>query len=191
MNHQLKTLPIEVGKVSFWLVYRNLKPLASIVLDFDWGSDAKKQALLEKWFRQAKIFFTVSQKFPNTLHISKDKKNLDLYQTFELRDSFEAHVVRGRLYGFPEKAIQAYAEEIIKAEPLESQKLAFAPKNDELSKVYWWPYIEYFLRKGFELEDSLVAKKWADLARAEIPEIANQFEKETSEAMRKIRVETH
>lgn len=181
----LENLPLEIGKVNLWLVFRNVKPMTSIVLDFNWGKDENKEKQILAWFEKAKILFSVSQKFTNTLHISKKKKALDLNKKYEMRDDLNGHYVRGLLYGFPKKAVEVYSSEILKVEPIKSDKLTFAFHSSDLKNKYWLFYNEYFLRSRFEFEDSLVAKKWADLARKEISVVAEQFESEMKLSMKK------
>jgi len=183
LGKELEFLPLEVGKVNLWLVFRNAKPMASIVLNFNWGEDKNKEKLILNWFEKAKILFFVSQKFPNTLHISKKKKALDLNKKYEMRDDFKGHYLRGLFYGFTRKAVEVYSSEILKVEPIKSEKLTFAFDSYDLRDKYWLFYNEYFLRKNFELIDSAIAKKWADLARREIPKIACSFEENVKSAM--------
>ena len=185
---QLSTLLVEIGKVNLWLVYRGVKPMASIVLTFDWKTDQNRQVDLSEWLENANIKYIVSQKFPNTLHISKDIKILETNKKLELFDDFESHLQRGLFYGFPKQAVEAYAKEIIKDKPFPSEIIVFPSLVDEIRSQYWYPYTEYLVRRGFELEDSLVAKGWADLAREEIPLIAKEFEKDTIEGMEELRL---
>lgn len=186
LAQQLEKLPLEVGKVNLWLVFRNAKPMASVVLNFNWGEDEHKQRLILSWFEKAEILFCVSQKFSTTLHISKKQKALDLNKKYETRDDFKGHYVRGLLYGFPKKAVEVYSGEILINVPIKSDKLTFVPSYSKLYKSYWFPYVEFFLRKNFEFNDSLIAKKWADLARKEISSVAKIFEEETRKSMLEI-----
>lgn len=182
---ELEVLPLEVGKVNLWLVFRNAKPMASIVLNFNWGEDKNKEKQILSWFEKTNVLFNVSQKFSNTLHISKRKKALDLNKKYEMRDDFKGHYLRGLLYGFPRKAAEVYSREILKIEPIKSEKLTFAFDSPDLKNKYWLFYNEYFLRKNFESIDSVVAKKWADLVRKEIPVVAEQFEVDAKQAREK------
>lgn len=188
LQSYLENLPLEVGKVNLWLVFRNVKPMASIVLNFNWGEDENKQRLILSWFEKTEMLFCVSQKFSNTLHISKKQKALDLNKKYEMRNDFNGHYVRGLLYGFPRKAVEVYSREILKVEPIKSDKLTFAFHSPDLKNKYWLFYNEYFLRSRLEFEDSFVAKKWADLARKEIPVVAGQFESEMKLAVKSITV---
>lgn len=184
----LNTLPVEIGKINLWLVYKELKPMASIVLTFDWDTDKSKQVSLINWFDKANIYFKISQKFSNTIHISKEEKLLEINSEYELSDSSKAHLERGLLYGFPKEAVKEYSKEIVKEKPFPNTVLVFPSMVDELRNKYWYPYTEYVLRRGFEIEDSLVAKRWADVAREEIPGVASEFEKDTIKGMEELRI---
>lgn len=186
---RLNGLPIEVGKVQLWLVYRRLKPMASVVLDFDWESDDEEREKLEDWFKDAGVVFKKSQRNENTLHVSLDENVLEKHALSELDESAEAHLLRGKLYGFPEGAALAYSEVIEREDLFPNEKVIHAPKVLELRDKYWYQYIEYLVRRGHEFEDSMVAKTWADVVRKEIPEVAQEYEKERLEGLRKMEAE--
>ncbi len=174
----LDNLPIEVGKIQLWLVYRGLKPMATIDLDFDLGTDPSKQLLFSAWLKKAQLKFRVSQRFNNTIHVSRDVKNLDLNFKYELLEDQRSHLIRGKLYGIPQKAAKVYAEVISQRNfAFPHPLLIHAPMVEELFDKYWYPYIEYLLRREDPYQDSLIAKRWADLAREEIPQVAATYEK--------------
>ncbi len=162
--------------------------MASIELTFDWKETQQKKTRLVNWLQEANVAHMPSRKRSKILHVSKDKKLLDLNQKYELGEDFATHIERGKLYGFPRKTIENYANAVSNDENLfPNEKVVFAAMSDEVRGHYWYPYTEYLLRKGHEYEDSLIAKKWADLARKEIPEVAKEFEERTTKAMEDLR----
>jgi hypothetical protein len=41
----------------------------------------------------------------------------------------------------------------------------------------WWEYVRYVVRKGHEIDDSLVAKKWYEIIKTDLPKTHLQFVK--------------
>lgn len=84
----------------------------------------------------------------------------------------------GILYGFPKEAVEEYvkagSDPQIKVLPdsLESPNEFHKRNKDE----YWEPYVSYVIRKGYDEEDTRVAKIWADNIRKEFPELACRYE---------------
>jgi hypothetical protein len=160
--------------------------MASIVLNFDWGTDEAKEKKISDWFQNADVHFSHSARGRDTLHVARDPKYLKLNEKFELEENTEAHKARGRLYGFPSQAAKVYAQEIVNFKPFPNPHLIHPPMVKSLRKKYWYPYIEYLLRRGHEYEDSLVAKSWADIARREIPTLASEYEKDVHQGLKKL-----
>lgn len=169
----LEKLPISVGRILLWLVYKGYKPLVSIVLDFDWKNNTKKQKIIFSWLKEAGLKSSLSQKFPDTLHISRSDKLLELYKKYELKDSSNAHTIRGNLYGFPKEVVTSYAKHFSHLEKF----MTHAILVEESIDWYWLPYAEYLVRIGYEKKDTEIAKKWADASRKDIPKLAKEYEK--------------
>lgn len=190
MNEQdlakkLNSIPLEIGKELLWLTYKDLKPMATISDDFDWSNNPlsdqsklnlEKENQILQWLNSAGLSYKGSVKFPHALHISKDKNLLEKNSKYELDESIEAHTFRGTAYGFGNDCAKAYAQAVQKEPMFPNDLVIHAAMVPELSKVDWYPYIGFLVRRGHEIEDAMIAKKWAEVCRKDIPEIAKEFE---------------
>lgn len=183
---EFQKLPISTGLVLLWLVYRDIKPMATLSTDFDWSESSEadinktnleQETQLTKALDRMGIFYSLSKRFANTIHVSKDKKILAENEKMELLDTQDAHFKRGVFYGFGEELSSVYASEVIKpGEMFPNDKLIHATMVPELVDQYWYPYIEYLVRRGHEMEDSMIAKRWAEIIRKELPQLAKEYE---------------
>lgn len=205
LAESLEKIPLNVGKILLWLVYQDLKPMTTISDDFDWSQSPladKSKLNLEKenkilnWLKSANIKYQYSIRFPHVLHVSKDKDILDKNAKYESDESVVAHSFRGEAFGFGKVAAQAYAQAAQKDPMFPNDLVIHAALVPELSKVDWYPYIGFLVRRNHELEDAEIAKKWAEICRMDIPEIAKQFEEQRMkddipfrEALKKIYVD--
>lgn len=185
LDQLLKNLPPVIHKTSMWLVHKDQKKMATINVGFDWSFsplvDPEKQnledeKLFTEWLTETKIKYQASQRASDTLHLSKDATILEKNHELELDESVEAHTFRGTMYGFGQECSLAFAQAAQKEPMFPSDLVIHAPMVPELANKDWYPYIEYLVRRGHELEDAMTAKNWAEICRRDIPEIAIEFE---------------
>lgn len=193
-NHELGSrvlrLPISpLGKVELWLTYRQLKPVSSITLNSDSTNslqDPKTKEII-KWISDAGLQFFPDPKVERILHVSRSLRLAKVAARIARSNTYEDTLTKGKIFGYPVKAGEVFAVQfplIAEKKPIPGGiKFVVQVKDRELLSHYWWPYARYSVRRGYVYEDSLVAKKWADVVRREVPKLAKFYE----ESMEKLK----
>jgi len=168
LAQQLPSLPLELeSKIHLWLAYRGLKPVSTIHLE----KNSKMTPKLEVWLREAKLHHAPDQTSPRLFFVSQDKAKAQRAAAIMWSETPADLKEKGILFGYPKAAVAAFA----KGQPLKG----LLPRNWD---KYWAAYVRYAVRPGHELEDSRVAKTWADTIRADLPAIAKKYEHTLSQA---------
>jgi hypothetical protein len=180
-KRELLALPINTtSKIHLWLVYNVLKPSVSFV------EPEENTKLLIKFLDKANLpYKIVNEDTYKIFCVAKDKSvALSLYTILNTSPlPFDAHTKLGRLYGFPKKAVYAYSANLKEIETQQFKKMVgVAEFHNSFGHWYWEPYVRYIVRRGYEKEDSLIAKSWADEIRLELPSLAKQCEDDMKSA---------
>lgn len=187
LSKRLLNLPIDLQeKVLLWLTYKGLKPVSEInaikreLADGDLNAIKDCKNEVRKWIEDAGLEYSFDSKYPDSWHVGRDKSEIDLsLSTLRIFD-FENQYKTGILLGYPESSAKAYAKNRV-------LKLTDRPVpiiwpgnflyHQETKNKYFTPYIFYALSIENLENDLNVAKKWADVIRSDIPELANIYEK--------------
>lgn len=88
----------------------------------------------------------------------------------------EADERKGTLLGYPKAPTQAFAKFSIHQD---RSKYLTSITDEDFPRgiIPHWPYIGYIVRKGFEVQDSEISKKWSDFIRENNPVLAKWYEK--------------
>ncbi len=201
---RLPYLPLDLHeKVLLWLTYKGLKPVSEITAQkrdkkflrlrllhpekvssypqkqYDFNSSSSKR--IRKWLKDAELNVATELDHESAWHIGKNadqvKKSVQIFHDFDLKKEIET----GILFGFPEESAIAYAqnrnkdfEETLKV-MVGTGELLY--KNEYLKDKYFTPYIFYNMPKDKVVEESKIAKIWADTIRQDVPKLATWFEK--------------
>lgn len=191
---RLLYLPIDVGeKVLLWLTYRDLKPISEITVQrrnfskirrgiktiFD--EDHPNIKRIKKWIKDAGLFKVNEPEYKSAWHVGKDKSKVEISAKIIRQFDFESEVRTGTLFGFPKASVRAYAENRNKSDD-EIENIMTGTgdllyKDPYLKDKYFTPYIFYNMPKSKVIEESQVARNWADTIRKDIPKLADWFEK--------------
>ncbi len=181
---RLLYLPLGIlSRVEFWLVYKEVKSAASSSLRFVSKGSKKIKGLrsVKRWLRDAGIEFVRTKGRPDIIHVSKNKKLADELSRKIFLKTAESDLEVGKLLGYPLEAVKAFSR-------LGFDRSDYSSLIDSLDKEspirgkYWAAYARYLLRKGYEIEDSKIARLWADTIRRDIPKLAQWFEKSVRHA---------
>ena len=161
-------LPVSIlSRVELWLTYRGLKNASSIQLrqKFSKNSSATKRVM--KWITEAGLFFEIDAKNKELLHVAKSQELVQKMKVLHWSENKKDIVFRGIQYGFPKEAVHSFSKDHTTVNTFTCQ---------DVTKFPWKPYVRYMVRIGHEREDSLVAKKWAEVIRYDVPVLADWFE---------------
>ncbi|EKD57690.1 MAG: hypothetical protein ACD_57C00185G0002 [uncultured bacterium] len=163
-------------KIDLWLAYKEVKPVSSVYEMSN--SEEFKKALID-WCEEAKMYIEKHPGSPNFL-VGKEEKNVKELSSILFSEKEEDIIRKCELYGYPPETALAtvrnfHPEKINYPE-------GFSIKSDIFEgKMPWWEYVRYVVRKGHELEDSLVAKKWYETIKTDLPKTHLQFVKSMHE----------
>ena len=177
---RLLYLPVsKEGRVELWLTLRDQKPVSAIRLRKCFDGQTKGIKRLLKWLSDTRLEYVVDPKNNTVLHISKNK-NLAKRTAIILWSEKKKHIIeKGTLFGYPKNVTKIYASFIDEKKwPGKSGALRVITKKSKNFPHYWAPYIRYVLRSAHAFQDSLIAKKWADIIRKEVPKLGYWYENE-------------
>ncbi len=193
MEKELEKLNLDLqSKVELWLTYRKAKPASLISIRLE-GEDenikiySKDIKSLKKWLNKANLNFLQDTKSPELFYVSRDPKKVEKLSKIMWKDDEQNTYQKGIFFGYPKEAVKVYAANIeacIKREKTFKEVGLSSWQDKEIKKFdkYWKWYMRYTPRRDYLLQDSMVAKKWADICRSEIPNMAKKFESELEKA---------
>jgi len=174
LSKRLLYLPVSIlGRVEFWITYRDVKQASSATLRAPFDTSKRNTTRIVNWLTDAEMYFSIDQKNADLIHISKSENLANKMATIQWSELKKNITFRGYSYGYPTKAVDFFAKD--------PHKLVQIRNDEKLKKYYWKPYVRYIVRPGYEYEDSLVAKEWGDLIRKDVPLLAKWFEKRMNE----------
>lgn len=184
LANRLLYLPLDLReKILLWLAYRGLKPVSELTVirrNKNTKTNNQKIKKVKKWIKDADMFYATDKKNLTSWHVSKDKNKAKNSAKIIHRFDYQSECQSGILFGFPKASTEAYAfnrnvklgEDQI---PMIWPGLVYF--HPYLKNQDYAPYIFYAIREDRIKEDSMVAKKWADTIRKELPILAKWFEK--------------
>lgn len=127
------------------------------------------------------MFSCAEEKNDTSWHVGKNKNKVVESAKIIHKFDYENEVKSGLLLGYPEESAKAYAQNRGRSEKDVMKVMvgtgSLVYKNPYLKDKYYSPYIFYNMPKSKVVEESEVAKKWADVVRKEVPLLAKWFEK--------------
>lgn len=192
---RLLYIPLDIHeKVLLWLAYKGLKPVSEITVirrnlsllrkgirpnSFD--SSSKKILKIKRWIQDAGLVYTTENDEPQSWHVGISKvdteKSTNIIRKFDYENEYQS----GRLFGFPKKSSEAYANNRVEKEQKKQIPMVgtgyLKYKNSFLKDKYFTPYIFYNIPLKNVQTESLVAKTWADEIRSSLPKLAMWYEK--------------
>lgn len=206
---RLLYLPIDINeKVLLWLTYKGLKPVSEITVlkrnrahlrrmmceplyrksyisPYSFDSRGSKQ--IRKWINDAGLYLAIEPGYETAWHVGKPEELVKMSTELLHKFDIENEVKTGLMFGFPEASVRAYSENRNKSdEEIENIMTGTGNllyKDSYLKDKYFTPYIFYNMPKSKVVEESLVAKNWADTIRKDVPKLATWFEKATRKAL--------
>jgi len=156
LKSRLPYLPLEIlGRVELWLVYKDLKKAGTIT-----SRDRKNsKSRVEKWLKDASIFFQVDSKYSDLFHVSKNKDVATQLNKIMWSEKQTNVYKKGILYGYPKKAVKTFS-----ISPAKCTVLSGKYKNKP-----WFPYARYMFRKENVKDDSKSARLWSETLKKDIP----------------------
>ncbi len=161
------------SKIELWLCYRDLKPVSAFPLISDFKDSAEEPEILMNWIRDAGMLFNKDNE--SKLYIvSKDLEKINSLVPIVFSNTKQDIITKCRLYGYPkETALATYRNFSGEKDGLPK---GVGIKKDNGFGISWWPYVRYVIREGFEHKDSLIAKKWSEEIKKNLPELDKEFE---------------
>jgi hypothetical protein len=160
-------------KIFLWLTYRKLKPLSAVDYDSQVAPD------LIAWINTAGLAYKQGKIHPHLLYVSNKKEYLEEIDKLMASNERENILKKAKLFGYPLAAAEAqaayYNPPIEGASKVEGVGVRFEDKH--LVSGPWRAYLQYTVRRGHEEEDSLVAKKWWEIIRKELPSLHREYMK--------------
>jgi hypothetical protein len=168
--------PIE--KVYLWLAYKQEKPVSWIGANFPLDINNDKTREIFTWLKEANLFYKIQPDDPTFLFVSSDPKLLEEILPVYNLDSREAILIKARLFGYPIETAEAQSS-FYNLQSDGTKKIlgtGFHARFDKRKFPHrWLPYLFYTVRKGHEYEDSLVAKKWYETIKKDLPQVHSQI----------------
>lgn len=198
---RLLYLPLDLTeKVFLWLTFKGLKPVSEITAQkrnkahnhrmmkdkkyretykstYDFNSQKSKR--IRKWIHDAGLYAIPESKGDISWHVGKDKEKTKLSAKIIRKFDYENELKSGLLFGFPKASVKAYAlERIRKGGERQIPMIWPGDKDDNpyLKDKYFTPYVLFAIRKDKVEKDSMIAKRWADTIRQDLPKLAKWFE---------------
>ncbi len=153
------------SRIELWLTYKDLKPVSAF--------PAREDGDFVEWLQRTNIFY---EKVPDSdlFAVSKEKERIQELLPIAFGNKKEEIEKKCVLYGYPaETALATYRNF---AEQKDGLPVGVAVKKDNVFGITWWPYVRYVVREGHEHEDSLVAKRWSEEIKRDLPELDREFE---------------
>lgn len=175
-------LPLNLqSRVDLFLTQNGLKSNSAIIL-----RKPSCHFKLESYLIKNNLSYSIDSRDSQLYFVSKNQADVNLLKSIWHQKDIESEVQKGLLLGYPNKAVSAFAK--YKDHPERGKYLSGTLSSDfPKSQLNYWPYIGYVLRKGHEIEDSLIAQKWAQFIRQNNPTLAIWYEKEMGRILLKIR----
>lgn len=139
------------------------------------------------WIKDAGLYSQLDPLAPkkNIFIVSKDplvirkiaKMKPPSYDNDQKKDTYDI----GILLGFPPRAVKAYAN----SKDPSIELVDSLGKNSPVKNTPEALYANYGLTKGYEKEDIMVARKWMESIRTDIPKLARWYEREAKTAIEK------
>jgi len=184
----MKLSMYQTDRANLWLHIRGFKKGTSIdylptTQDYVVTRLFKQKNNLEKFLDKYNLFYIKSNKTDRSKRVNyivaRDKKVAE--ELFSLFSEKHPHTKKtdyriGMILGYPKNAVLGFDNLSDKSIRYKINRYARINNNIKKLNIYWEPYILYMAREGYEYEDSLVAKKWADCIRTDLPELAKKIE---------------
>lgn len=199
---RLLYLPIDLNeKVLLWLTYKGLKPVSEITAlkrnrahlrrmmrdplykksyksPYDFDSRSSKR--IRKWINDAGLYLAIEPEYETAWHVGSNPEQVKTSTKLLHKFDIENEIKTGLMFGFPEVSVRAYAENRNKSdEEIENVMVGTGDllyKDPYLKDKYFTPYVFYNIPKSKVVEQSQVAKKWADTIREDVSQLATWFE---------------
>ena len=170
-------MPLNVQeRIQLWLTHRGLKKATLITLEKN-----KQNQRIFKWLHDTSLEWVQKRE---RIFVSKNKLIANQLSNIWNKNNQESEYQKGILLGYPTKPSQAfakYADNKYRGKYL----VNIIDPNFPKSVIPYYPYIFFIVRKGKEKVDSVIAKRWAKVIRADIPKLAKWYEKEIKSAISK------
>jgi hypothetical protein len=166
------------SKVDLWLAYKKIKPVSWIDTNFSLVGNNKETTDFFVLLKMANLYYRIQPDDSSQVFVSSNPKLLDEIIPIYNSDSREAILTKCKLFGYPietGEAQSAYYNTVL-GEERKVIGTGFHARFDRKKFPHrWLAYLNYTVRKGHEYEDSLVAKKWYDTIRKDLPEVHKQI----------------
>lgn len=201
LANRLLYLPLDLDeKVFLWLTYKGLKPVSEICAEkrnhlnirkmmmykkyrekykSTYSFTSPKSKRIRKWIKDAGIIVMPEKQGCMSWHIGKDIEKVKLSIKILRKFDYENELKTGLLFGFPEASVKAYAKVRNETDDQIRAQMIWPGNNYNhpyLKGKYFTHYILYAIRRDRVELDCLVAKKWADTIRHDVPKLATWFE---------------
>lgn len=168
-------LPLDINeKIFLWLTHVGLKPVSEITITRR-KSNKSNPEKIAKWIKEAGLVYSSDNDNSDCWHVGRNTEDVkqSIYSLHKF--DFENEVITGKLFGFPENSVRAYATN---KDPKDGTVVWVGDKyqNEFLKDKYYTPYLLFSLSAKDIEEDSRVAKKWADTIKTDVPKLAKWFE---------------
>lgn len=185
MNNQktknINYLPLNIqSRIELYLTLNGLKPASVITI-----RDNKEKNLrrVRNFLRGNHLYFSVDKKDSLQYFASLDRLTTKTICSIWNKDSEKSEIKKGNLLGYPTKAVILFVKY---SRSVDRPKFltGIYDKDFPRSTLDYWPYIGYIVRKGYEAEDSVIAKKWSDFIKQNNPVLARWYEKRIKNAIK-------
>lgn len=187
---RLLYLPLDLHeKVLLWLAYKGLKPVSEITVKRRHKDNKHSSAeRINKWIKDANLYKTPETPGSISWHVGKNKdkvrQSAKIIRKFDIKNEYQS----GLLFGYPKHSAKAYAinrnlklgQNHIKV-ILPGSTFVIA----EIRNKFYAPYIFYGISEEYAKKDILVAKRWAECIKNDVPVLAKWFENNAQKQIKK------
>jgi len=166
-------------KIDLWLAFKGIKPVSSV---YEMSNSEEFKKKLSDWCGEAGLYIEKHPNSPNFL-VGKEEKNVKELSRILFSEKEEDIVRKCELYGYPVETALATVRNFNPEKTTYPEGASIRSDNFE-GKMPWWEYVRYVVRKGHEFDDSLVAKKWYETIKVDLPKTHLQFVKSMQELRR-------
>ena len=163
------------SKVELWLTYKDIKPVSAVALTHGNNNSDEAENKLRDWIVAAGLIIEKDNNSQNYF-VSKKQDLIDEIKPIVFGNTKEDILKKSRLYGYPESTVLAAYRNF--TDDKEGLPIGVALTKEDSEKIPWWIYVRYIVRVDHKKEDSMVAKIWREVIKADLPELDKEFEKE-------------
>lgn len=190
---RLLYLPLDLNeKILLWLTYKRIKPVSEITVvrrNFtklklgirtpDLKNNDPRLIRIKKWIKDANLKVIPERNSTISWHVGKDVEKVKRSVKIIRKYDYDSEIESGKLFGFPEKSVEAYAKNrVAKSEKEEiPMEMAIYSLNPFFKNKKFTQYAMYSMRTDSIKEESEIAKKWARCIQKDVPTLAKWFEK--------------